>query len=175
MVHDLLGLTPQSLFPPTEGKSLTISGNSKSFEGLVLNCLESTTHRGYFCHEFLCRWWNSDSGHWICNVPKLSFCCSKKEFVQLCPLRPFSCVGGSVKINNKKHFILLWPCTNSNPRGPSVCGSLTPSSFRSLSVGGFERLHEDPGICPPKTKLLDVRPRQNYTVFWSPREETCHR
>ena len=60
---------------------LKISGNSKSFEGPVLNCRDGTTyttHQGYNWNEIISHWWNSEQ--YICNFPKFSFSCCKIEF-----------------------------------------------------------------------------------------------
>ena len=39
--------------PPKDGEGLTIWGNLKSFEGPVLNCRGSTTHRALYLNELV--------------------------------------------------------------------------------------------------------------------------
>ncbi len=39
--------------PPKDGEGLTIFGNLKSFEGPVLNCRSSTTHRAMYLNELV--------------------------------------------------------------------------------------------------------------------------
>jgi len=41
------------VYPPKDGEGLTILGNLKSFEGPVLNCRGSTTHRALYLNELV--------------------------------------------------------------------------------------------------------------------------
>jgi hypothetical protein len=83
----------QRVYPPRDGKGLTISENFKSCQGPVLNCRGSRKRRASYLNEWVIHEIRNNASVIFQNF---LFSCCKREFVQCGknPLKPLPSVGG---------------------------------------------------------------------------------